>query len=96
MPSCDNFNAHSNIKQHHKISSIKKRNRKHKKICPTQEILANRLKRKTNKLPNIFQNIKNKGINLSDRKLSLYDECVLSLGLKFIIKPKSARDSTMQ
>ena len=69
-----------------------KRKRKRKKLISI-EVQNHRLQRRVNKLPKIFQNIKNKGIiNLSDRNLSLFDESVLSLGLKFILKPKSIKD----
>jgi hypothetical protein len=50
--------------------------------------------RKLSRLPNIFKNITNKGVaNFTTKQLNKYEEAVLSLGFKFILKPNHTNDS---
>ena len=65
--------------------TLRKRRRKGARNIITE---AYRLLRQHKRLPKFCQLITNKGIhNLSLKKLSVQEEAILSLGLKFIIKP---------
>ena len=65
--------------------TLRKRRRKVARNIITE---AYRLLRQHKRLPKFCQLITNKGIhNLSLKKLSVQEEAILSLGLKFIIKP---------
>ena len=65
--------------------TLRKRRRKGARNIITE---AYRLLRQHKRLPKFCQLITNKGIhNLSHKKLTVQEEAILSLGLKFIIKP---------
>jgi hypothetical protein len=66
----------------------------HKRQHSTELSKNVKRQRKVEKLPKIFKNITNKGVaNFTTKHLNIYEEAVLSLGLKFILKPKNTNDA---
>jgi hypothetical protein len=58
--------------------------------------LLHRRQLKSRQLPALFHGITNKGIfNLSDKTLNVAEEAILSLGLKFVIRPQPSTDNEL-